>query len=385
MSPRLSIPQTRLGRRLRLAREAAGLSTRDVAAALPAKGHQITHATVSNYERGSTVPPEPVLALLAELYRRPIAWLQGGGHELAGVRYRCLKATRKADKQSYEGQALRWIELYLHVEKQLKQRLRPMKEYANFKVSVDDMGASLARRVREKMKLGTYPLPSTARLLENFAVHVLSLATPARIDGFAARIGLSRVVVLNPLVSPDRMRLNALHELAHHLFEDCIHDGHLSSEEIERRAFEFAVVMLIPDQMLRKAMESNSIVRLVQFKERYGISLAAMFYRARQKNYISAGAYQRVMIEFSKQGLRKQEPGEVLPDRPLRMEWLLDRALLTGLTDYDELARVSGINAEEIAQRVHEARRADNVRRTPGDSDSFSFEAYRAEFLDGDQ
>jgi Zn-dependent peptidase ImmA (M78 family)/DNA-binding transcriptional regulator YiaG len=384
MSPKTSIPHTTLGRRLRQARESLGLSTRDVATKLLALGFQISHATLSNYERGTTTASDDCLNALATLYRRPLAWLKGNGHELAGVRYRCLKATRQGEKREYEGEALRWMELYLHVERLLNQPLHLRAKHRDFQVRMDESGEAIARQIRKRIKLGEYPLPSTARLLEDFGVHVIALPTEARIDGLAARIGSSRAVVLNPRASPDRMRLNALHELAHHIFEDCVKDGRLSSDEIERRAFEFAVVMLIPDQILQRAMGSSSIVRLVQHKERYGISLAAMFYRARQKNYISPGVYQRVMIEFSKHGLRKQEPGKVLPDNPLRMEALIDKAVFTGRTDYAELSKVSGLDAKEIENRVQDARRVD---RTGGDShetDSFNFEAHRTNLEDGD-
>ena len=385
MPPAPSSPETCLGRRLRAAREALGQSTRDVAMALLSNGLKVTHATISNYERGTTVPSTEFLHAFSQLTKRSIEWLQGAGHELAGVRYRCLKATREAEKREYEGHALRWLEVYFHVEKLLRSPLRVQRQHSGFKVSVDESGADVARRIRNDMKLDKCPLPSTARVLEDFGVHVLSLATKSRIDGLAARAGSLRVVVLNPLVAADRMRLNALHELAHHLFEDCVEGGHLGSDEIEDRAFDFGVGMLIPDFMLKEAMESKSIVRLVQFKERYGISLAAMFYRARQKNYINPSTYRRVMIEFSKHGLRKQEPGEVLPDRPLRMEYLIDKAVFTGVTTYDQLAGVSGLSSEEIGSRVYAARRAMTTANESDERDSFSFEAFRAELELGDQ
>jgi transcriptional regulator with XRE-family HTH domain len=41
-----------IGRRLRIAREAIGLSTRNVAKLLSSKGKSISHVTIGNYERG---------------------------------------------------------------------------------------------------------------------------------------------------------------------------------------------------------------------------------------------------------------------------------------------------------------------------------------------
>ena len=50
----------------------------------------------------------------------------------------------------------------------------------------------------------------------------------------------------------------------------------------ERRGFDFASHFLLPNNQLKRRFFGKSMVRLVQFKESFGISLAAMVYRARQ-------------------------------------------------------------------------------------------------------
>lgn len=377
MSPRKSISQSSLGRRLRFAREACGFSTREVANQMLACGFKLTHATIGNYERGVTVPDEDLLHALTKIYSFPMRWLKGKGRELTGVRYRCLKATREYEKRAYEGQALKWLEAYMFVERLLKRRLK--KKWVDFSIRSSLSGEQVAKKIRDMLRLGDYPLPSPVRLLQEFGVYVIDLSTDARIDGIATRFGSSRAVVLNSSVPSDRMRLNALHELAHHIYEDCVNDRQLESDEIERRAFDLASNVLIPDKMLKSAFKIKSIVRLVQYKERFGISMAAMLYRARRKDYITQREYQQVMITFSQRGFRKSEPGYVAPDRPARMETLIDSAIMNDDCNFEQLAAHSGLDVRDIQERLRAARKADldNDNSTP--TDSYDFKSYQAD------
>src|SRR3954453_7052178 len=80
-----------LAGKLKTARSLTGMSTRAVSAKL-AKRFAVSHATLANYESGRTVPPMDVLAVLAELYERPLNWVLEGGKALTGVQYRNLKS-----------------------------------------------------------------------------------------------------------------------------------------------------------------------------------------------------------------------------------------------------------------------------------------------------
>jgi len=192
-------------------------------------------------------------------------------------------------------------------------------------------------------------------LLEKFGVRVVQLHTDARVDAFAARFGGTRVVVLNSKLSADRMRLTSLHELAHHLYEDCLIGESLSHDEIEKRAFEFASHMLLPETQLERAMRLKSMVQLVQYKERFGISLAAMIYRARKSDLIPPNLYKRLWRDFGRLGFRKNEPGHVAADRPLRMEALLDAAVSDGKITFATVAQLAGTDESIVKERVFRA------------------------------
>lgn len=97
------------------------------------------------------------------------------------------------------------------------------------------------------------------------------------------------------------------------------------------------------------------MVRLVGFKERYGISLAAMIYRAERESIIPNNLAKKLWVEFSKRGWRRDEPGTVRPDRATRFEQLLDGAVVRGDITWREASEITGVRVDELKQRVQAA------------------------------
>ena len=263
-----------LANKLKTARTSTKMSTRAVADRLSER-FPISHATIANYEAGKSVPPMDVLAALAETYDRPLNWFLERGETLKGVRYRNLKSKVKAgDLHQFEANVQRWIDAYVAVEVRLK---KPLRATAGKIKSVPRLDPeALSRAVRETLGISIEePVPNIVEVLEGFGIRVFEEPTELRIDGLAARYSGEYVVVLNPTVSNDRVRLNAAHELAHVLYGDCDHDE-AEDKLIESRAFDFGSHLLLPNNQLKKAFTGKSMIRLVQFKEKFGISLAAM-------------------------------------------------------------------------------------------------------------
>ena len=340
-----------LSEKLLSARKLTGMSTRAVADRL-AKRFPISHATIANYESGKSSPPMDVLAALADLYDRPINWFLERGKSLTGVRYRNLKSrVKQRELHRFEAEVQRWVDAYVAVEARLKRPLASDISQTRFAKTTDP--DDLSREVRRTLQVSEEdPIPSVVEVLERFSVRVLEQPTELRIDGLAAKYGAEYVVVLNPTVSNDRGRLNAAHELAHVLFGDCDHDGE-ETKDAERRAFEFASHLLLPNNQLKKAFIGKSMVRLVQFKERFGISLAAMVYRASKLGFITKQEAKWLWIEFARRGWKNNEPGVVRPDRATRFEQLIDEILVNGKMSPKEVADLLGVRPEEIRTRVN--------------------------------
>src|SRR5262245_19261488 len=106
--------------RLKDARTAAGLSTRNVEEILKKRfpGLQVSHATSANFDKSTASPGIDVIGALAMIYDRPINWFLTTGPALTGVRYRCaISKTGLKERQRYELQAQFVLEAYIRLER----------------------------------------------------------------------------------------------------------------------------------------------------------------------------------------------------------------------------------------------------------------------------
>jgi Zn-dependent peptidase ImmA (M78 family)/DNA-binding XRE family transcriptional regulator len=347
-----------LGERLKTARAGTGLSTRAVAEKLRVVA-PVSHATLANYERDATRPSIDVMTALAALYQRPLNWFLGDGATLSGVHYRNLKSkVGVRDKHRFEAECQRWLDAYAAIEGHVGDEL---KAELKFTVELDESPADAARRLRrEALNLDEDDrLPSVIDLLERLGVRVMETETELAIDGLAAMMDDEYVVVLNSDVANDRARMNAAHEAGHVIRGDCAGDGEESKEQ-EKAAFEFASHLILTSKMLAEAFKRKSVVDLVRFKERFGISLAAMVYRAQHEHLIRESEARQLWIEFAKRGWRVQEPGRVWADRATRFEALIDSALVAGRSTLANMAEVAGVREDELRRRLALATGADN-------------------------
>lgn len=341
-----------LASKLKAARTLTGMSTRAVAAKLSHR-FPISHATIANYESGRSTPPLDILAALADLYDRPLNWFLEHSKCLTGVRYRNLKSkVLMADLHRFEADVQRWVDAYVTLEQRLKRPLKPTVK--NFRAEDGAKPDELARDTRRQLGVerDDEAISSVVEILETFGIRTIENPTELRIDGLAAKYGDEYIVVLNPSVSNDRTRMNAAHELGHVLYGDCDSDVP-ESKDLEARAFDFASHLLLPNSQLKRAFEGRSMVRLVQFKERFGISLAAMVYRAERLSFISKQDAKMLWVEFSRRGWRTAEPGVVRPDRATRFEQLIDEAVLANKLSLKEIADLSGVRTEAVRARLN--------------------------------
>jgi transcriptional regulator with XRE-family HTH domain len=176
-----------LANKLSSARDATGLSTREVATRL-AKRVSISHATIANYEKGRTIPNLEVLALLASLYERPLHWFLESGENLSGVRYRNLKSrVRARDRHWFEAKAQQWLEAYAKLKQRLKRRLK--RKFDSFEVSPDEPEEEVAKRVRKQAKIALdAPVPSVVGLRSDDSGEVLHYVVTKRKNGEWVRL-----------------------------------------------------------------------------------------------------------------------------------------------------------------------------------------------------
>ena len=339
-----------LGLKLKQAREAIGLSTRHVVTLLP-KNITISHVTLTNYETGRHQAPLDILAALADVYQRPINWFLEKGPMLTGIHYRNKKSKIGIrELTQFEAVAQQWLGAYRRLDEEFKSIRRKW----DFGITADKTGAEAADGVRTHLKLkDTDPIISVVEVMEKAGIRVMDIPTELAVDAMTAHLGEEDVVVLNSNVPNDRSRMNAAHELGHVLFRDYADPKPSNHKFLEKRAFEFASYFLLTKHMLRSAFQGKSMVRLVQFKERFGISLAAMIYRAEAEGILSEYQAKQLWIEFSKRGWRREEPGHVKKDRATRFEQKLESAIHRKKLTWQQAAKLTGIREDQLRQRVN--------------------------------
>lgn len=350
-----------IGDRIRLARNRAGLSLRDLSAAMDGR---VTAQAIGKYERGEDAPSSGVLLALADALNVSVAYLlDTQGIELTGVEFRTKSSTTARDRAHVEAAVLEWIERYLQVESVLEMDSAhwqsPFKHQR--KLGKVEDAERLATDVREKWELGADPIPNMTELLEEKGLKVLVCDLPDRISGFTCLVGRPAseaklpVIVVNRKFPLERRRLTLAHELAHRLIEpDC-----LSDKDEEKAATQFGGALMMPrDHLLREVGKQRNALgyrELIGLKRLYRVSAAALLVRLRQLDVITEATLVYAFQTIAR-GWRTQEPEPLetnedsgLWERPRRFERLCYRALAEGfvsLTKSAELLRLPVLDVE---------------------------------------
>src|ERR1022692_1883130 len=110
-----------IGKRLKLARAASGLSLRDLADRI---GNRVSAQQIGKYERDEDVPGSGVLIALSHALGVSLDYLVGDQEMvLEGVEFRKKQITSKKEQAQIQAKALHLIERYLMVEEILGHQI----------------------------------------------------------------------------------------------------------------------------------------------------------------------------------------------------------------------------------------------------------------------
>lgn len=341
-----------LARRLREARRESGLSVRAACLKLPRR-LSLSHTTLGSYENGATRPPIDVLAALADLYQRPLDWFLDSRETLSGFRYRNLKQrTPVAEKRHFEAQAGKWAEAYLKLDRFLDSPSNKRLKLPESDIILPASELALSIR-RDVLNLeDSDRIENVIHVLESFSAWALEISTSLGIDGATAQHGKETVVFFNPDVPNERLRMTAAHELASILYRDLQPTAGVSESAIEKRAYDFATSLLLPHSQLVEAFKTKSLLKLFEYKERFGVSLAAMIHMAERTKLISTTISRSLWSDVVKRGWHHNEPGFVWRDRAITFEMMLDSAIQTKRITWEDAERITGIRIDELQRRI---------------------------------
>ena len=130
------------------------------------------------------------------------------------------------------------------------------------------------------------------------------------------------------------------HELGHLIMHsDAEPGGRIAEDQAQRFAAEFLMPASEIEQLLPKTTTDRGWARLAQLKEHWGVSMAALLFRARFLGVMAEVSYRNAMISLSTKGWRRMEPGNVVA---VEMPSLLPKAI--------EVLESAGISAADIVR-----------------------------------
>lgn len=348
-----------IGRRLKVARAATGLSLRDLSARM---GGLVSAQAIGKYERDEDMPGSRALIGLASALGVSEDYLLSDEDlVLEGVDFR-KKASSK-EEATIEAKTLQLLERYLALEDLLNLKSVDWEQprSAPYPVAEPRDAEDAARSVREEWGLGHDPIPRLAELLEERGVKVLSMDLED-IDGLAARVRrkgreAARVVVVRKHIWAERKRFTLAHELGHMVIAPS------TGLDEEKAAHRFAGAFLMPADVIRAEVgahrSSISLAELVSLKRRFGVSVQAIAYRCKDLGIIDQKAFSSLFKTFTVRGWRKppyDEP-ETLPpeyEEPKRFERLCYRALAEGVIGESRAAELLGVSVRELDARLEQ-------------------------------
>lgn len=336
--------------RLRIARQ-----LRKMTRATLAKELDVSAAAVGQWETGAARPKPQTLIEIAGALRFPIGYFAASGRPMLDLDtessfFRSLRKSTQTDREAAMAHAALLAELVEVIERharlpglQIPQRL------AGESTSLDEID-EIAGYVRAVWDLGNEPIGDMVRVLElHGAIVVRLVLADEGIDAFSW-LGPDRPVVILDTGKGDRARsrFDAAHELGHLVMHR--ERARAADRDLEKQAHRFASAFLVPAERLEAEWPSGRLNwgALLELKQRWQISMAALLYRARDIGLVNPTTYESAVKYMSRSGWRKAEPGDLgAPERPRLLRRAVQALDENGIS-VDSLADLAHIPLEEV-------------------------------------
>jgi len=206
--------------------------------------------------------------------------------------------------------------------------------------------AMTAVLLRQDWQLGEEPILNMVHLLESKGCRVFSLAENTnKVNAYSLWRRHVPFVFLNTMLSGERSRFDAAHELGHLVMHQ---DGHMRGREAEDQANTFASAFLMPrEDVLAHAFVNPSVNELIRLKSRWEVAVIALAYRLHKLSLISDWKYRDLCIQISQAGYRTREPNPIPFERSKLWKKLLTLLWREGKTK-DHIAKKLYLPVHEV-------------------------------------
>lgn len=364
-----------LGRRLRDARKARGLTQHEVSESL-----EVARTTITSLEKGQRRIRPDELIQLARLYGRQVGTLVGSRQvtEDFTAQFRVAVANEATSQNAAELEQVvhrfrRLCEDYLQLEKINGMPLprNYPREYSINRIGPEDAAEDVAASERNRLGLGDGPVLNLQETLENdVGIRIFRIDLPSSVSGiFGYTEEIGACIAVNSRHPETRRRWSLAHEYGHFLtgrFQPDISrvSSYRRIPASERFADSFARSLLMPATGLRRRFHQISqgsegrvtpadVCRVAHF---YFVSVEAMMLRLEELRLVPKGTWELLR----ERGFKVQEAFDQLGLSPsphftepfsFRFCFLAVRAFADAHITEGELAHLLGV-ARVVARRI---------------------------------
>lgn len=325
-----------IGKRIKQARKLTQQSQRDLAEKV-----NVSAMAISKYERDMDIPSSDVLLRLSQSLRVPIDFFfRSTAPEVQLQAYRKQTSLPRKEQESIQARIQEWLERYLEVESFIPQK-ELQQSFPKYTISSLKKVETAAENLREVWKLGLDPIENLTQLLEDQGIKVGLIDGFERFDASTFLANGVPVIVSKVNLPGDRQRFNLGHELGH-LVLDVDEDV-----DIEKAANRFVGAFLAPESSVRFELGNSrtklDMNELYLLKHKYGMSMQAWVFRARDLGIISQSYARALFKKFRITGWHRKEPGEEYPpEESVRMERLIYRSFVEDMISRSKAQELLG-------------------------------------------
>ncbi len=292
------------GSRIKQARELNGITQTELANLIGVK-----QAAISELEKDEFEPSDELLKAIAEntgfltifFTREPINEFPQGSLSFRARR----NITAREETKAYQYAKIIYEQTY--------RMLPKVTEIPSLMLSTmtGEKPSKAAKITRSNLGLSPdVPIKNMIELIEKNGVFVLTLPIILpRLDAFSSWVILDDnrpIIALSSGKPMDRMRFSIGHELGHLVLHRPANDV---VKILEKQANEYASELLLPtDAMCGELTPPISLTSLARMKVKWGVSMQAIIYRARNLKIINDRQFKYLWSQLSAHGWIKREP-----------------------------------------------------------------------------
>lgn len=277
------------GERLKDARLIAGMS-RDIL--VKEMNNTVSKNTIIRFEKGLSNPDTTTLYQLADVLKvRPNFFFERNKVSISKVEFRKQSSLGQKKVNSIKQKVIENINKYVELEEILQIPSKFVNPIADYFVKSFPVIEDVTNKLRIHWGLGDKPLVNIVGMLEDNEIKVIELDEDPKFDGLSGWANdIIPFLVINKNFQLERKRFTTLHELGHLLLN---FPNNISKKNRENLCHAFAGSMLIPNNVFVEKLKSPDLIKI---KEKYGISIQAIFARAKTLGNIDNNQY----VEFRK-------------------------------------------------------------------------------------